>query len=108
MDGRMTLPTLPATGRFTRRFKNDLLVAIAAGEMSIAEALIHYNLTRRELDDWTKSFAAHGIDGLRATFQRLRRKAEIGRVYRWIRTPDGSLVRTPERQWRRSRIESAA
>jgi transposase-like protein len=106
--GFMTLAQFPATGRFTRRFKREVLRAIARGDISISEAAILYDLSVEELNDWTKTHAAHGIEGLRATFQRLRRKAEIGRVYRWARQADGSLVRTPERQWRRAKLDRAA
>jgi hypothetical protein len=105
---RSVIPGRPATGRFTRHLKAAILSSIGAGHISIPEALERYGLSADELTAWMDSKAAHGIDGLRAKFQRLRRKAEIGRVYRWFRQPDGALVRRPERAWHRARLKRAA
>jgi hypothetical protein len=102
------IPGRPASGRFTRDLKAAILSSIAAGHISLPEALERYSLSSDELKGWMDSKAAHGIDGLRAKFQRMRRKAEIGRVYRWFRQPDGSLERRPERASHRSRLRRVA
>jgi hypothetical protein len=102
------IPGCPATGRFTRQLKAAILSSIAAGHIPIPEALERYGLSSDELKGWMDSKAAHGIDGLRAKFQRMRRKAEIGRVYRWFRQPDGSLERRPERAWHKTLLRSVA
>jgi hypothetical protein len=101
------IPASPASGRFTRDLKAAILSSINGGQISVPEAMARYHLSVEELSEWTRR-AAHGIDGLRAKFQRMRRKAEIGRVYRWFRQPDGSLERRTERAWHRARLRSAA
>jgi hypothetical protein len=104
---RRVIPARPATARFTRHLKAAILSSINGGHISVPEAMARYHLSVEELSEWTRR-AAHGIDGLRAKFQRMRRKVEIGRVYRWFRQADGSLERRPERAWRRSRLRSGA
>jgi Protein of unknown function (DUF1153) len=97
------IPDLPTTGRFTKARKSQVLAAINDGEMTVPEAMERYHFSCDELTAWSTSEAAHGIDGLRAKFQELRRKGEIGRVYRWLRVGD-RLYRKPERTWHRSKL----
>jgi hypothetical protein len=61
--GLTTVKTL----RWVPRRKAEILAMIAAGTLSIDEALDRYQLTIEELAEWQRAFAAHGRPGLRTT-----------------------------------------
>lgn len=67
-------PSYAATsGRWTPTRKLDLLVDIAAGEITRAGAFERFGVTEAELDSWERRWAAYGARGLSVTkMQRFR------------------------------------
>jgi hypothetical protein len=53
--------------RWTIRRKAAVVIAVAAGLLTRAQACRCYKLTEDELLSWEEAFGAHGLPGLRAT-----------------------------------------
>jgi hypothetical protein len=53
--------------RWTIRRKAEAIAAIAAGLITVAAAGERWQVSREELEDWQRLFAAHGLRELRAT-----------------------------------------
>jgi Protein of unknown function (DUF1153) len=107
------IPPVPVTGHYTRKRKAAILACIASGGLTEAEALSSYQLTVEELQEWREALHNHGPGGLAARFRdknRRRDKVVIGyhKAYRWIRLPNGTLVRVPEPDYRRAMKRRAA
>jgi Protein of unknown function (DUF1153) len=112
-QGIVLIPPVPATGHYTRKRKAAILACIASGGLSEVQALSRYDLTVEELQEWREALREHGLDGLAARFRdriRRREKVVIGyhRAYRWLRLPNGGLVRVPEPDYRRAMLRKAA
>lgn len=60
-------PLAPASGRWSPRAKTELVRAIDAGEISVAEAEARYALSPEELVLWRTALTAYGVPGLRST-----------------------------------------
>jgi transposase-like protein len=52
--------------RWVARRKAEIVEAILAGELSLAEACDQYAITTDELVCWRVAYSRHGINGLRA------------------------------------------
>jgi hypothetical protein len=107
------IPRIPSTGRHTAKLKAAIVAAVKRGELSEVDALLRYQLTVDELMEWQRAFREHGRDGLAARFRDKTTRCEkvvIGyhRAYRWLRLPNGSLVRVPEPDYRRAMMRRAA
>jgi transposase-like protein len=60
--------------RWTARRKEEVVVALAQGLITVAEAKERHGLSDEELGAWARDYAAHGLYGLRATgLQQYRR-----------------------------------
>jgi hypothetical protein len=109
----MSIPEIPSTGHYTAKRKVSILACIASGGISEAEALSTYHLTVEELQEWRVALREHGTKGLAARFRdktRQHKKVVIGyhRAYRWLRLPNGGLVRVPEPDYRRAVMRRVA
>lgn len=59
--------------RWTPKRKEEVVAAIAQGQMTTAEARAQHGLSEEELAAWQRDYAAHGKAGLRTTWlQRYR------------------------------------
>ena len=72
---RLTLTTLPPVGcRWVVRRKVELMIAIEAGLLTLAEASVRYRLPPDEVDAWSRDLQRHGTAGLRTTRVQLYRQ----------------------------------
>lgn len=78
---RMTLETLPKPGaiRWVPRRKAEIVVAVAGGLLTEAEAIDRYSLSEAELAGWREAHRSAGLPGLQTTKGRSRTDA-IARV----------------------------
>jgi hypothetical protein len=61
--------------RWTFRRKAAVVIAVAAGLLTRAQACRRYKLTEDELLSWEEAFEAHGLPGLLSTrLQQYRRR----------------------------------
>ncbi len=69
---RADLPP-PATRRWVASRKARVVAAVAAGLMTLAEALERYELSEEEFGLWREAVERHGVGGLKVTaIQRYR------------------------------------
>jgi hypothetical protein len=67
----------PSIERWTARRKAAVVVAIAAGLITVAAACERWALTVEELEAWQRGFAADGVAALRATRRCRIRQSEM-------------------------------
>ncbi len=61
--------------RWTSNRKAEIVEAILIGQLSPADAIKQYELSKEELAAWMRDYLDHGLEGLRVTkSQRLRRR----------------------------------
>ena len=57
----------PNTKRWVVRRKAAVVVAVSAGEITLAEACRRYEISEEEFLAWQRAFEARGLPGLRTT-----------------------------------------
>jgi hypothetical protein len=55
------------TGRWTAHRKAAVLKEIAAGELSVSEAMSRWDLSLEELQSWDRDYRRYGLRGLKTT-----------------------------------------
>jgi Protein of unknown function (DUF1153) len=78
--------------RWTVRRKAEVVVAIAQGRITIAEAKERHGLSEEELAAWQRDYTAHGEAGLRATWLQQYRRGGHPRRGRRITHADGGRL----------------
>lgn len=64
----------PPSGRWSAKVKERIVLDIAEGRQTVAEAVQAYNLSKLELEGWRRSYREYGLDGLKTLrLQELRR-----------------------------------
>jgi Protein of unknown function (DUF1153) len=63
---------------WTAQRKTAVLLAVEAGELTLEEALAHYEISRKEFASWQRVYRAWGTPGLRVLDKRAARDRAIG------------------------------